>query len=123
MIISPIQGEDSIYTSPTAIPNLTPVYIVEADTIAVAMASIASKIPAVGLVVSSSGTTYNVRSNGELDGFEDLDPGKMYYLSNEGSIWTPSLGGEWPDNIQPIGTAKNTTTLLIQIAASVPIVS
>lgn len=123
IIISPIEGQDSLWTGPADLSVGRLVRQTGEDLIGLADASLSTTVNAIGFVATKTGLTYTVRSAGELDAFEDLIPGEEYYVSIiSGAIWYPeSEEAEWPPWVLKVGTAKNATTLTIAIGKTPPI--
>ena len=92
------------------------VYISVADTVAKADNDGANTYPVIGFIISKSApTTCLVQYIGEAAIFVGLTVGARYYLSDvPGAITTtaPTASGK---RVQPMGFAKNTTTLVIQV--------
>lgn len=89
------------------------VYVSAANTVAKADADDAAKRPAIGVIVykkTSTATTCKVAFMGEVDVFTSLTAGATYYLSNTAGGKTATAP---TPNAQPIGIAKNATTLVL----------
>ncbi len=107
------------YTCPVGVSVNDAVYITGADAVDQADASGAATSPAVGFVrFKPTATSCIVQSDGELSGFIGLTPGAIYYLSDSavGAITAtaPTTSGS---TVQPLGFARNATTLVILVLA------
>lgn len=99
------------------------VYIDSANDIALADASNALKMPAVGFIAGIDLTAafpYRVQYSQELTGFTGLTPGANYFVSASvpGGITTvpPLVVGNF---VQSVGVAKNSTTLIVNLESSI----
>lgn len=89
------------------------VYVPDTNTVALADANDSAKIPAIGVVVykkTTGATKCKVAFIGEVDCFTSLTAGSTYYLSNTAGAMVDSPP---TPNAQPLGVAKNETTLVL----------
>jgi hypothetical protein len=110
----------STYACDPVVAVLDAVYISAADTVDKADADDTTKQPVIGFVVSKPDpTTAIVRFSGELSGFAGLTPGKTQYLSTVPGQITETAPSSPPDPpgtiVQPLGFARNATTIVIEI--------
>lgn len=105
------------YSCPVTVAVRDAVYLSAADTVDKADADDAAKQPAIGIVVAKpSATQAIVLSDGEVAGFSGLTTGATQYLSTTPGVLTeipPTAPGSMA---QPIGFARNPTTLVINLA-------
>lgn len=109
-LLDSVGGE---YTCASGVAVGDIVYVSAADTVALADANDTGKVPAIGVVVykkTSSATTCKVAFIGEVDCLTGLTAGATYYLSNTAGAKTTTAP---TPNAQPIGVAKNETTLVL----------
>lgn len=103
------------YACPTTVAVGEAVYLSAADTVDKADATDNTKI-AIGVVTSKPTTTSAVVALfGEAPVFSGLTPGATYYLATTPGAVTavpPSASG---NVVQPVGFARNATTLVIQV--------
>jgi hypothetical protein len=110
--VAGLAADGGPYTCIAGDAVLDVVYISAADTIALADADNASKIPAVGFIVSKdSDTAANVRFAGIVTGFVGLTAGAIYYLSATAGDITATPPAS--PHATPVGLAVSTTDLLV----------
>ncbi len=110
--VSGLAADGGPYTCLAGDAVLDAVYLSAADTIALADADNASKIPAVGILISKdSDTEANVRFAGVVSGFVGLTAGAIYYLSATAGDITATPPSA--PHAAPIGIAVSTTKLLV----------
>lgn len=87
--------------------------------VALADASDATKMPAIGFVATKpTATTCDVQSDGELDGFVGLIPGTRYWFDQTTPGGIRASVPTHPAVEQQAGFAKTTTILKIQLGVS-----
>lgn len=104
------------YACPAGVAVGDAVYITGADAVDKADASAIGTSPAFGLVRFKPSTTECiVQSSGEMDVFAGLTAGDTYYLSasTPGGITNVTPGNG--ETVQPLGFARNGTTLFVLI--------
>lgn len=100
----------------SSVPVLAPVYVSGANFVALADAADVAKGPVRGLVVSKpTPTTCTVRVEKELGGFSGLVPGETYFLASGGGLTRTPQSDLGTLFVQPLGWARNPTTLVIEI--------
>ena len=93
-------------------------YVISNDVVDLAVATGISTA-AIGIVISKpTTTTANVLYNGEVDGFTGLVAGDPYYLSETAGQITSVAPSATGHVVQIIGTAKDDTTLMVEIDGS-----
>jgi len=104
-----------VYNCPNGVSVRDAVYVNGINTIDQADANGSGTYPAIGFVQSKpSATQAIVQFDGEIGGFAGLNAGDTYYLSETAGGITnvaPSGGSA----VQPLGIARNTTTLGINV--------
>ena len=113
-------NDSSVLACPAGVGLNEAVAITSADTVDQADASNASARPAVGIVVSKpTSTSCIVRYAGELTGFVGLTPGATYYLDTSPGAITSTPPSNPGDIRQVVGTALDSTTLIVDIERDV----
>lgn len=109
-LLDSVGGE---YTCASGVAVGDAVFVSTTDTVALADANDTGKVPAIGVVVykkTSGATKCKVAFIGEVDCYSGLTAGATYYLSNTAGGKTATAP---TPNAQPIGIAKNETTLVL----------
>lgn len=93
------------------------VYLSGPDTVGLALASDISTMPSLGVIVGMSDATHCiVQYNGELDGYVGLSPDTHYYVSaTDAGAVTTAIPTDPGSVMQVVGTARNTTTLIVSV--------
>lgn len=80
-----------------------------------ANAAVVGNMPAIGVVIQTTGASCVLARSGEVDGFVGLTPGATYFVSTvAGQITTTPPSGSG-NVVQRVGYAKTTTILMVQL--------
>ena len=115
--------EPSTFSATGSVSVGDAVYISGSNAVGKADATVDTKMPVVGVVLSVVGSVVTVQTRGALAVFSGLTPGNPYFVGTNGavtdSIPVPGSVGSGSWQAQALGVALNSTTLLLGIAVDV----
>ena len=110
----------TVYTCPSGAVIGDAMFASGTDATVLANATSESTAPTFGFVASKpSPTTCTITYAGELGGFTGLTPGAIYFLADTNGAISTTAPNNSGNVIQPVGTARNRTTLVVNIGGIV----